>query len=340
MKEGTPHDSISAPWRRLPLSVVSAFSKRHRRALAEERLALRLGSTVRGRVRRLLERYSRSYVKTTERNWNYETDTLQDLAGELRDLYGADHLPGDGPQGLSIRDYVADAPAECVFDALELFAAHEEALGFAAELNEVLAEEEVPWRLLDGTMVLLDDTFARSELAGRADSSFRQAGFSGASAELRRARHHVTDGDGRGAVHRAGSAYESVAMALLGKDRGTAAKLLQDLSRDGFFDGLPVKLRERFVREVLEALPWMRNNLGGHGQGEIEAEVPAPYAQLAVDLSASLSNFLITLKLDREGASPPIPGDDADAHVSAVASEPADLADFSSAAGSEDDIPF
>ena len=320
---------------------MAAFSKRHRRALGEDRLAPRLAPPTRGRIKRLFQRYSRSYTATTETNWNYDTDTLQDLGGELRDLYGADRLPGDGPRGFSIGGFTAEAPAACVFDALELFAAHEEALGFAAELNEILAEEEVPWRILDGTMVLLDDTFARSELAGRTDSSFRQAGFSGASAELRRARHHVADGDGRGAVHRAGSAFESVAMALLQKDRGTAAKLLQELSRDGYFDGLPSSLRQRFIREVLEALPWMRNNLGGHGQGETETEPPPSYAQLAIDLSASLSNFLISLKLEREGITVAAPASEPEP---AVATAGPDSFDFSAssagAVASEDDIPF
>ena len=55
---------------------------------------------------------------------------------------------------------------------------------------------------------------------------------------------------------------------FLAGGHGEAAKLLQDLNRAGSFDGLPTKLRERFVREVLEAMPWMRNNLGGHAHKE------------------------------------------------------------------------
>jgi hypothetical protein len=150
-------------------------------------LSPRLAPTMRGRIRRLFERYNRSYTAVTEQNWNYETDTLEDLGGELRDLYGADHLPGDGLHGFSIVGFIADAPAECIFDALEFFAAREEALGFAAALNEVLAEEEAAWRMLDSEMVLLDDAFARSELAARADDSIRRAGFAGALSELRAA---------------------------------------------------------------------------------------------------------------------------------------------------------
>lgn len=319
-----------------------AFSKRHRRALADDRLSPRLAPTARGRIRRLFERYNRSYTAVTEQNWNYETDTLEDLGGELRDLYGADHLSGDGPHGFSIAGFIADAPAECIFDALELFAAHEEALGFAAALNEILAEEEAAWRMLDSEMVLLDDAFARSELAARADDSIRGAGFAGALSELRRARNHVVDGDGRDAVHSAGSAFESVMMAMLGSDRAKAAKLIAGLSRGGYLDDLPRELRERFSKQVLGAMPWMRNELGGHGQGGDTIEIPPAYAQLAIDLAAAFSHFLITLKIARDD-DPLGAENEGDVVSSSAAEAPVvfDLApDFSVAPGSEDDIPF
>jgi hypothetical protein len=188
--------------------------------------------------KRLFRKHNQDYRATDETGWNYETDTLEDLAGELRDLYGADHLPGDGEaEGFSV--FVDDAPSECVFDALELFAGMQSESAFVTDLNAVLAEEEMPWRMLNGEMVLLDDTFARSQIAARADQSIRQSGFDGANLELRRARNHVVDGDGRGAVHRAGSAFESVMMALLDAQRGKGAKLLQTLNREGYFDDLP-----------------------------------------------------------------------------------------------------
>jgi hypothetical protein len=205
---------------------------------------------------------------------------------------------------------------------------------FVADLNQILSEEEAPWRMLDGEMVLLDETFARSELAARADLSIRRAGFSGVSAELRRARNHLADGDGRGAVHRAGSALESVMMALLDADRAKAAKLMQDLNRNGYFDGLPKELRERFLKQVLGALPWMRNELGGHGQGETPVEVPLAYAQLATDLAASFCHFLIELKLARDGE-PQV-----EVAESASIRNNTDTVDFSLAGSADDDIPF
>lgn len=317
-----------------------AFSKRHRQALSEGRLKPEVSDVLRGRIGRLLEKHNESYTETMSNGWNYDTDVLADLTTALCDLYGTNALPG-GANG--IKSYLERAPAERVFDAVELFEAPEEN-AFRARLNQLLAEEGANWRMLDGEMILLDESFARDELAIRADGSLQQAGFSGASAEIRRARNRLMDGDGRGAIHQAGTAFESVAMAILGRDHGKAAKLLQDLNRSGSFDGLPTKLRERFVREVLEAMPWMRNHLGGHGQGENEVEIPLPYAQLAIDMAAAFSHFLIQLKLDQEGVEIQVPEDTADPpgtpQSAFAASDVADFSDFSTTAGGEDDIPF
>jgi len=212
---------------------MAAFSKRHRRALREKSLHVELPIVARGRINRLLERHNQSYHDSTETGWNYETDTLTDLAGMLRDLYGSDRLPEEAGKGLT--RFVERAPGEFVFDAIELFAPLSENGAFVLELNNLLEEEEVPWRMLNGELALLDETFARSQLAARADESIRQSGFDGANLELRRSRHHILDGDGRAAVHRAGSAYESVMMALLEADRGKGSKLLQKLNQEGYF---------------------------------------------------------------------------------------------------------
>jgi hypothetical protein len=322
---------------------MSAFSKRHRHALAEGSLRVELPDGVRGRLRRLLEADNISYRTSDETGWNYDTDLLEDLARALCDLYGTDVLPGD-ERGHRVPVLVARGPGQCVFDALELFEAPVRK-GFCDAVNRVLSEEDVPWRMLGDEIVLLDGAFARSELSARADGSISHAGFEGAASELRRARNHVVDGDGRGAVHSAGSSFESVLMALRGTDRGTAAKLLGQLNGEGYFDGLPVKLRERFFREVLQALPWMRNNLGGHGQGGDTVEVPPAYAQLAIDLAAAFSCFLIALKIDRDGD--PDDAEDDEGREDVLTSQPEDEAvldlasDFSLfAPASEDDIPF
>jgi hypothetical protein len=315
---------------------MSAFSKRHRHALAEGRLDPDLDDEPRGRIRRLIDRHNESRQADDGTSFTYYTDDLEDLDMALRDLYGVDALPESGNSGRLVA-FFEGAPGEQVFDAIELFDPPTK-VHFHAELNRLLAEEDVPWRILDGEMVLLDGAFALDELATRADDSLGAVGFAGAAAELRRARNHLVDGDGRGAVHQAGTSFESVAMALLGKNHGRSAKLLQELNKERYFDGLPTRLRDPFVREVLAAVPWLRNHLGGHGQGHDQVEVPPPYARLAVDLSAALSHFLIELKLDRDGR-PPGEEESEPTAVDPIGDH-SDFPDFTIATGSEDDIPF
>lgn len=310
---------------------MAPFSKRHRRALLEGRLTIDLPSRARGRIRRLLHRYDHSFQTTDETGWSSWTNALSELCAELCDLYGADRLPGspdDGIDGLVERG----EPAH-VFDAVECFVGHaRDAESYVGDLNALLREEEAPWQMLDGEMLLLDGVFAREHLARRVDASFRLAGIDGAQRELQDARNDIIDGDTRGSVHNAGKSFESVMKALLGREDGNAKKLAQDLRREGFFDALPVSQRDAFVTEVLGALPWMRNKLGGHGMGERHTELPSEYAHLATDLASAYAQFLIALKLRRDP--PPASSDD----ISGFDFKPPGAA--ATSASLDDDIPF
>jgi len=83
----------------------------------------------------------------------------------------------------------------------------------------------------------------------------------------------------------------------------------------------------------------MRNELGAHGQGELEVEVSHPYAQLATDLASAFCSFLIALKLEREGKPPS--ATEVPSYASSLSDEVADVSDFSfTTSASEDDIPF
>lgn len=322
---------------------MTTFSKRHRRALSDGRLNIDLDQTTRGRIHLLLDRHVEVYTATDHTNFNYETSTLEDLIEVLFGVYGSRQLP-HARDDRDMDSFIEEAGGEHVFDAVELFVKPmKNGGGFASELNDILAEQDVPWRMLSDQMVLLDAEFARDEMAARGDGALRAAGFDGALAELRRARDRLVDGDERGAIHNAGSSLEGVVMALLQRDEGTAKRLLQDLNREGYFDGLPTKLRERFIQQVLMSLPWMRNALGGHGQGKDAVEVPRAYGELAIDLAAALGHFLVTLKFER-GARPLERVEQLEAPTGSDFSPQGGSPDnwdfIPAAAGSDEDIPF
>jgi hypothetical protein len=74
-------------------------------------------------------------------------------------------------------------------------------------------------------------------------------------------------------------------------------KLIKELGSQGFFDDLPNSVRNGFMDQVLKALPFLRNKLGGHGQGAAVVDIPPAYGDLAIQIAAAFQNFLITKHL-------------------------------------------
>jgi hypothetical protein len=79
------------------------------------------------------------------------------------------------------------------------------------------------------------------------------------------------------------------------------------------------------------ALPWMRNRLGGHGQGRDTLAVGDPYARLAVGLAAVFNEFVVNLAIERDGSL-----------VAKTEPESTAESDFQPApfGGANEDIPF
>ena len=86
---------------------------------------------------------------------------------------------------------------------------------------------------------------------------------------------------------------------LTGLEHANADRLIEEMLARGDFDDLPEGERAGFAQQVLKALPFLRNNLGGHGQGTAVVNIPMAYGQLTVQLAAAYHNFLICKHLER-----------------------------------------
>src|SRR5947208_488844 len=102
----------------------------------------------------------------------------------------------------------------------------------------------------------------------------------------------------REAIAFAEHSFESVMKVLTDIEHGNADKLIKTLLGRGYFDDLPESVRAGFADQVLKALPFLRNKLGGHGQGTAVMSIPQTYGQLAVQLAAAFHNFLISKHLE------------------------------------------
>jgi hypothetical protein len=312
---------------------MAVFSIRHRRALQSGALTVELPERLRGRIWRALSSQNASWGEVTETNWHYETDILSELPSALLDVYGDDKLTVQG-EPVDLESFVRRADAEFVCDVVELFCAHEQAgPQAAATVNRVFTEEESALRLLDGAIVKLDAGII-STLMEEAHELLSATRFDGARGELRNAEDDLMDGDVQGAIHEAGKSFESVAKGLLDVTDKAAGDLVQLLSAAGYFDALPLEARSAFLKQVMHAVPGMRNKLGGHGQGREELVLPHAYGKLAVHLAAAFNLFLLELAVERgdaqrESETPLEHGSDVPG-----------LGDFAAPPLADDDIPF
>lgn len=274
-------------------------------------------------------------------NWTERTDDFEQATNALLDVTGESRLLVRGSD-VAIKYWVTTGgPDAGVLDYVELFYLQVEEMSrptFVADINRVLGEEDAVWRMLDGQFVLLDAVFVHEQVVASSQETLHSVRFEGAAQEMLSARHDLTDQDARGAVHNAGKAFESTMKAALGQDAHLAAKpLIDSLQEAGFFDGLPEDLRGGFASQVMLVLPWMRNHLGGHGQGRDEQPLPAPYAQLAIGVAAALNEFIVNLAIERDPSLVEVPDERVPRADEVLVSE----ADFAPVAlAGDDDIPF
>jgi hypothetical protein len=314
---------------------MSVFSRRHRRAISEGKLAIELEPRLRARIWRLMGNHNESfyYQPDPTDNWTERTDYLEQLRDQLLDVSGESTLSVDGTE-VSLELWVKTAEPPGVLDTIELFASQlsdQSRPPFLAELNTILGEEDSPWRVLDGQFVALDTVFVHEQIVASSQQTLHAVRFEGAAQEVLDAHNDIADGDGQGAVHNAGKSFESTMKSALEDDHLTARQLVDRLAAEGFLDGLPEELRTGFASQVLMALPWMRNRLGGHGQGRDTHSVGDPYARLAVGLAAVFNEFVVALAIER----------DASLAITAEPTPPAET-EFQPApfGGADDDIPF
>ncbi len=117
--------------------------------------------------------------------------------------------------------------------------------------------------------------------------------FYGALNEFAEAQKDLMLQDYKGVIHNSCKSFESTLKTVLGRNRGSAKDLLDEASRVGWFNDLPEEVTKGFGDKVFMILPFLRNRLGGHGQGEEVVNLNLEYAKLAINLSATFNLFFI-----------------------------------------------
>jgi hypothetical protein len=185
-----------------------------------------------------------------------------------------------------------------VFDILEFWyhaLAPSEQLEFQRAVNNAFLEEKLSWLLANGRLFHIDPGFLELEVVAPVIEQMSDERFRGALDEFVEARADLSPGDIKGAIHNACKSFESVLKAILGCDSGNASQLLQQVTDTDLFDDIPASVSKAMAQSVFMALPFLRNRLGGHGQGAEVMEVSPHNAELAVHRAAT-SNLLLVKK--------------------------------------------
>lgn len=287
------------------------FSIRHRVALTEKKIRPSLSRRLRARIWKELQEYNDAFLIHPYKgnNWTEQSTILSELVHKLLKYYGANTLEAfiddtSTRKEVDLNGFVMGAYPAQVLDVVEMMyidIGEESQLEFQQEINQIMRDEECPWILCDGKFVQMDSKFFEDEVLSRANELLTVNQFEGAKQEFLEARNDFTVGDYKGTIHNSCKAFESVLKSIENKTEGNANLLIKCLERYGFYKGLPESIKDGFGTQVLTSLPYLRNRLGGHGQGSDVLEVPKQIAKLALHLAGSLIVFLIEHNIELTG---------------------------------------
>lgn len=291
------------------------FSKRHGEAIRAKKLPVSFSRSLRTSILRLLERFS-DYG-----GWNSEENHTFDRAEEaLKTFYGKPRLeafdaadnrvPADFP-ALLHRGY----PTEFL-DAVEAWFDQEPKGEREAEreINDCLAMNQSPWRLVNGEAILINSEYLHVEVQARTLRLLKEGSAFGALEEYQNALSDLQAGETKDAVVKAHKSVESVMKTALSSDEHlTFGQLLSRLIESGMVPQYYQEFLVHFEKLALGAVK-ERNRPGtGHGQGLSQIEVPRSLAEFSINLAGAINLFIIerwTEARGKKGAGIPEPEED------------------------------
>jgi HEPN domain-containing protein len=290
------------------------FSKRCQQTLRDKKIKVSIPVQVRLRIWRTLQDYDEWFWESTHSGSNYETSTLEQLPQRIqaelgvRDLLAYPEDDGE-PQPSNLEGFVLRGNyPPYLFDALELFyesIEEDKKNPFQHSFNQIMEENGLRWRMADGKIFPVDSAYIAEEITRRSYELLHEARFHGALQEFEKARTHLANGVYDDAIQNANLAVESVIKQILGIEKAKPGELFRGLVDSGLIPQYYKGFLKAFEENILRCVAIMRNEeLGvGHGRGASRNVVSPDLAELAVNLSGVLINFLVKEHLRKSGAS-------------------------------------
>ncbi len=283
------------------------FSLRHGKSLKEQKIRVSMKDRLRTRLWMTVQKYNESYFyqPDSSHNLTINTNLVEDTEIKLKRLLGLQELKGQTIADIEIvgiEGYFLKGYPSCALEIIEQFveeldgfgdSGKDNAVRFQREVNESMVDFECPWRLSDGRFFQIDGAFFHEEIVQKAEDMLRERGFEGAHDEFREAREDLSDGKTKDVILKAFKSFESTLKTVLDKHNGDVNDLLQLFRKSGYMNDISEQQAKAVCAKVLAPIAVLRNELGGHGQGNTVLDVPRPYAILAVHLAGSLNQFVM-----------------------------------------------
>jgi hypothetical protein len=286
------------------------FSKRYEQGLRDGILNVSIPTTTRVRIWKALQNCDEVWAETDNTGWNYSTSTLEQLPENFKAELGVTELlsypkDGDSPKPGNLEDFILRGryPPH-LLDVLELFYQNlnENKEQFQNSINEIMEEGKLRWRMANGKILAVDPMC--QEINKTTYGLLHEASFNGALQEFDKAKVDLTNGDCEGAITNANLAVESVCKVILGVKKTKPGELYRALIDSGVIPNYYEGFLRVFEENILRCVAIMRNQEpgAGHGRGALTTMPPVELAELAVNLSAVIINFLIKQHLKKLNA--------------------------------------
>ena len=284
--------------------MTNIFSKRCKKLLDKKDLTVSIPFNTRRRILKTLYDCNEHYSETKATGWHYNSSTIEDMPHFFESELGIDmksYHPNE--TGEIIKDdfdnfILRGTYPPYLFDVIELFyknISDEKKLIYKSSINEIMKESDLPWRMIEGEIIPINSIYIDEVIIKKTYELIKEVKFLGALKEFKKAQTFLVNGDFEGAIHNANLAVESVIKEILQVKKERPGKLFKKLIESKLVPEYYEGFLKTFEENILRSVNIMRNEeLGvGHGKGPSNNIIPFELAELAVNLSAVIINFLI-----------------------------------------------
>lgn len=289
------------------------FSKRYKKILKNKKNEVHLPKNVRMRILKLIEKFNEVMEEINQTGFGYSTSILDKIPELLKSELGITALfayPKEGggkAKPCNLEDFIlrGNIPPY-LFDSLEIFFSqisnHEGKYQCQSDFNNIMEENDLRWRMADGKIFPIDSKYIEEEIIHRTYNLINQVNFQGALKEFEQARIDFANENYNSAIRNANLSFESAIKEILGLERAKPGELFRKLIDSGYIPEYYKGFLKDFEKNILRCVSIMRNEEKGvgHGVGFSKSIVPSELAELSINLTASLINYLIRCFINKE----------------------------------------